>query len=61
MLGEIWMNGKSKKLYSSASHDYISGLVDLILRDEDIPEELLKRIGRVLGKKWMSEVDIDGR
>jgi hypothetical protein len=49
------MSGKSKKLYSSASYDYISGLVDLILRDEDIPEELLKRIGRVLGAKWRCE------
>jgi hypothetical protein len=49
------MSGKSKKLYSSASNDYILGLVNLILSNGDISEEVLKRIGRVLGARWRRE------
>lgn len=33
---------------------HIYRLVDAILRDEDISEYLLKKIGRVLGAKWRS-------
>lgn len=55
--------GTFNRLYSSASYDATSGLVDQILREGDISEDLLKRIGRILGKRWMrsNEMDKDGK
>ena len=55
-------DSKICKLYSSDPYDAISGLVDQILREGDISEELLKRIGRILGAEWRcSYVDIKRR
>ena len=63
MAGYLEIDGRKRemrmslknKLYSSASNDYILGLVNLILSNGGISEEVLKRIGRVLGAKWRSE------
>lgn len=64
---EFWRNVKldmvkraSPRLSRSIKHGGFLGLVDdLLFVIEDIPEKLLKKIGKVLGERWIYWRDMD--